>query len=101
MTFRVAPATLTFRDVTDVRLAVDFGNSGHQRNMNELSIAAISRTPVAGRTFGSKRQYYRWRIELNMPQGSEITFGASGYSQVLRAAPVLTDEQRLPATDRA
>ena len=101
VTFRVAPATLTFRAVTDVRIAVDFGNSGHERNINELSIAAISRAPVAGRTFGFNRQHYRWRIELNMPQGGEITFGASGYTQVLRAAPVLTDDQRLPATDRA
>ena len=33
--------------------------------------------------------------------GGEIGFCASGYSQVLRAAPVELDEQRLAPADRA
>lgn len=33
--------------------------------------------------------------------GGEISFGASGFSQALRAEPVLTDEQRLSPADRA
>lgn len=44
-----------------------------------------------------ERDYYRWRIELNLPQGGEIAFGARGFTQVLRAEPVLPDEQWLPA----
>ena len=35
------------------------------------------------------RPYYRWRIELNWPKDGHISFAASGFSQVLRAAAVL------------
>jgi hypothetical protein len=45
--FRVAPATLTFHDVTDLRIAIDCGDSGGQIALHPLSIAAI--TPRANR----------------------------------------------------
>ena len=44
--FRVAPAALTFHDVTDLRVSLDFGGSGHRQLLNELSIAAISQEPI-------------------------------------------------------
>ncbi len=47
------------------------------------------------------RTYYRWRIALNWPKGAEIGFGASGFTQKLRAEPVLLDAQRLSAAERA
>ena len=99
--FRVAPASLTFHDVTDLRIAVDFGDSGCQTAINELSIAAITRERVPDQKIRLDRPYYRWRIALNLPQGGEIAFGASGFTQDLRAEPVLVDEQRLPANARA
>ncbi len=99
--FRVAPATLTFHDVTDLRITVDFGDSGCQTAINELSIAAITRERVPDQKICLDRPYYRWRIALNLPQGGEIAFGASGFTQDLRADPVLVDEQRLPANARA
>ncbi len=99
--FRVAPATLTFHDATDLRIAVDLGGRGGQIALNELSIAGITRAPVADQKICLDRPYYRWRIALNLPEGGEIAFGASGFTQVLRAAPVLLDEQRLAAADRA
>ncbi len=98
--FRVAPATLTFHDATDLRIAVDCGDSGCQTALNELSIDAITREPVEDQKICLDRPYYRWRIKLNLPQGGEITFGASGFTQVLRAEPVLRDEQKLSAADR-
>ena len=91
VTFRVAPATLTFHDVTDARIAVDFGDSGHQTNINELSISAITRAQIADQKICLDRPYYRWRIALNLPAGGEIAFGASGYTLVLRAAPSSAD----------
>jgi hypothetical protein len=100
MRFRVAPATLTFHNVTDLRIAVDFGDSGGQTMMNELSIATITRAPVADQKICLDQTYYRWRIELNWPQGGEITFGASGLTQDLRADPVLLEEQRFSVLDR-
>ncbi len=44
--FRVAPATLTFHGVTDLRIAIDWGDSGHRNALHELSIGAIAREPV-------------------------------------------------------
>ena len=98
--FRVAPATLAFHDVTDLRIAVDWGDSGGRTALNALSIGAISREPVADQRVCLDRPYYRWRIDLNLPPGGGIAFGASGFTQTLRAEPVLLDEQRLSAADR-
>ncbi len=98
--FRVAPATLTFHDVTDLRIAVDCGDSGCRTALNELSIGAVMREPVQDQKICLDRPYYRWRIELNLPQGGEITFGASGFTQTLRAEPVLLDDQKLSAAGR-
>ena len=98
--FKVAPATLAFHDVTDLRIGVDFGDSDSRTAINELSIAGISRTPVDDKERFPNNDYYRWRIELNVPQGGEIVFGARGFTQTLRADPVVLDEQRLPAGSR-
>lgn len=95
--FRVAPATLTFHDVTDLRLAVDFGDSDCRNAINNLSIATITRAVVDDKQRFPEQDYYRYRIELSLPQGGEITFGARGFTQALRAEPVLLDEQWLPA----
>ena len=43
--FRVAPATLTFHHVTDLRLAVDWGDSGHRVALHELLLHGVD--PVA------------------------------------------------------
>ncbi len=99
--FRVAPATLTFHGVTDLRVAVDFGGSNYRTAMNHLSIAGITREPVPNQEGYPERAYYRWRMELNLPQGAEIAFGARGFPQTLRAEPVLLDEQWLAAAGRA
>ncbi len=95
--FRVAPATLTFHNVTDLRIAVDFGDSDCNMAINNLAIANLTRATVDDRQRFPDQDYYRWRIELNLPQGGEIAFGARGFTQVLRAEPVLLDEQWLPA----
>ena len=44
--FRVAPATLTFHEVTDLRIAVDFGASDCRMAINEMSIDSVARDPV-------------------------------------------------------
>lgn len=95
--FRVAPATLTFHEVTDLRVAVDFGASDCRMAINEMSIADVSRSPVDDKERFPDLPYYRWRIELNLPQGGEIAFGARGFTQDLRAAPEMFDQPRMPA----
>ena len=97
--FRVAPATLVFHDVTDLVVRLDMSGAVPLA-LNEWSIAAIGSSPAPHPGQAPALPYYRWRIALNLPSNGEIAFGASGYTQTLRAEPVLTDNQRLPATER-
>jgi hypothetical protein len=94
--FRVAPATLVFHDVSDLAIALDFADGGPPRTLNEPSIAAMSREPLPGHPMARAGPYFRWRIALNLPPGGEIAFGASGFTQSLRAEPSLVDQPRLP-----
>jgi hypothetical protein len=99
--FRVAPATLTFHGVTDPRIAIDFGQSGHQVALHAVSIDRIDREPVAEQKVHLDRPYYRWLVRLNWPQGGELAFGAWGFTQELDAEPIVTESQHLSAVARA
>ncbi len=98
--FRVAPATLVFHGVTDLKIAIDWGDSGDRTALHDISIDGITREPVPDQEGYPAREHFRWRIALNWPQGSAITFGARGFTQTLRSEPVLLDQQRLPAGPR-
>ena len=96
--FRVAPATLVFHHVTDLKIAFDMGGD-HVMTLNELSIDRITREP-APRREGAPHPNFVWRVALNDPQGGEITFGATKFTQTLRAEPVLLDQPRLHGSER-
>jgi hypothetical protein len=98
--FRVAPATLVFHGVTDLRIAIDWGDSGHRTALHEVSIDRIEREPVRDQKVYLDRRYHRWVIRLNWPRDGEIAFGAAGFTQTLRSDPVLVEEQRLSARER-
>jgi hypothetical protein len=68
--------------------------------LSPLSIASIAREPIKDQKVCLDRPYWRWRIALNDPQGGEIAFGASDFTQTLRAEPKLSSEQRLSGHDR-
>jgi hypothetical protein len=94
-TFRIAPATLAFRQVSDLRITLDYVSESAV--VAPVSIGEIRREP---RVYPNGFSSYHWRIELNWPSGL-IEFEASGFSQELRAEPVLTDVQFLPGRQRA
>ncbi len=98
--FQVAPATLTFHHAADLSVAVDCGDTGGQAALHEWSIDRITREQVRDQKVCLDRPYYRWRIDLNWPAGGVIGFAASGFTQVLRGAPVLSDTPRLPVSYR-
>jgi hypothetical protein len=98
--FRVAPAQLVFHGVTDLRISIDWGDSGFQVAVHGVSIAAVSRELVPDQKAHLDRPYYKWRILLNWPEG-EIVFGATGFTQTLLADPVLTDNQHLSPVERS
>jgi len=91
--FRVAPATLTFHDVSELKIAIDYQGAA----MTPLSLHGIERGIVEqpGAT-----SFQGWRLELNWPFNSSITFGGSGFTQVLRREPLLIDGQQLTVAQR-
>jgi hypothetical protein len=93
--FRVAPATLAFHGVTDLRINIDWGDDAFQVALREISIDRISREQVTHQKIFLDRPYYKWIIHLNSPRQGEIAFGAVDFTQTLRAAPLLTDKQCL------
>ena len=88
--FRIAPATLTFVDVLELRIEIDYAAIGFATTC--FSIAGIIREARGGST--------RWTLELNHPNGS-ISFIATGFRQVLRAQPMVTSSQSLTEHERS
>ena len=98
--FRVAPATLLFHGVTDPKIDLDCGRAASQVAVHPLAIDGIERELVEEQKVYLDRPYYRWRVRLNWPDGGEIAFGAWGFTQTLRAEPVVTARQCLSLTER-
>jgi len=98
--FRVAPATVVFHGVTDPKIDIDWGHSGFQAALHPMSIGKLERERIQDQKVYLDRPYYRWRICLNWPDGGLITFGAVGFTQTLRAEPILSQNQRLSRRER-
>jgi hypothetical protein len=92
--FRVAPATLTFHEMSDLQVALDY--AGPTAGICPFSINVIERTSIATAEGVSR---FRWRIEVNWPQG-ELSFHASGFTQSLRAPPIESSRQYLSLSER-
>ena len=98
--FRVAPAWLVFHGVTDLKININWGDSGFQVAPYAASIDRIEREPVRDQKVYLDQPYYGWRVKLNAPASGEVAFGAVGFTQTLHAEPVLTDNQRLSLRER-
>ncbi|MHC4441441.1 MAG: hypothetical protein ACYTF1_04220 [Planctomycetota bacterium] len=99
--FWISPATLTFHDVTDLKINVDWGDSGMQTILHEMYIYDIQREKVKDQKICLDQNYYRWTIQIDVPMsGDGITFGATGFTQILRDEPILADDQFLPPSKR-
>lgn len=93
--FWIAPATLTFHNVSDLRIAAEWGDSSLEMSVDRIERGPEKLSPNA------KVSLYDWRMTLNWPQaGGEISFESSGFTQTLRADPILSDEQKLPPSKR-
>jgi hypothetical protein len=101
MSFRIAPARLTFHGVTDLKLAIDWGQSGFQVVPAQVTINRISREQITDQKVFLDRPYYRWTIELHqtLTKGG-IEFGAVGFTQTLLADPVVKAQQSLTLRER-
>lgn len=99
--FKVAPATLVFHGVTDPRIGIDWGSSGFQSSIHDVSIGEITREQVHNQKVYLDRPYYQWTINLNWPNGGTICFGAVGYTQTLLSEPIMSVKQRLSLKERS
>jgi hypothetical protein len=94
MRFSILPVALVFREVTSLRMTLDYATP--TAAMGPFSIRAIER-----RT--ERRQRYTallWNIVISWPSG-EITFEAPGYEQRGAGKPILADQQCLRPQVRA
>ena len=100
--FKVAPATLTFHGITDLKMHMDWGDSGFQTShVGGTPILEIKRELVREQKVYFDRPYYQWRIQLASPhQKSFVSFGAWGFTMVLRKAPIPIQQQYLPLDER-
>jgi hypothetical protein len=92
--FRLAPATLTFHRVSDLAVNLDYAQP--TAALAPASIAEISREP---HIYPNGYKSFRWSITINWPTGA-ISFLAEGFTQVLRASPVVCDQQCLSPAQR-
>jgi hypothetical protein len=91
--FRLAPATLTFREVTELRIELDY--QGVSAGLVPFSIDGISREDGVVATESPRR----WTVNLNWPRGL-LAFRASGFTQRLRAPLRVSGEQCLGHAER-
>lgn len=92
--FRIAPAILSFHEVSGLKLELDY--LAVSAGMTPFSIGQISRETV---TYTTGYNSYRWSISINWPEGF-ITFEAPAFTQSLLAAPVVSADQVLPVSVR-
>jgi hypothetical protein len=69
--FRIAPASLTFVNVSDLKIQIDYAAASAA--LGPFSIGDVKRTPM---TFPTGATIFGWTIELNWPPGF-ISFEAS------------------------
>ncbi|MCA9077021.1 MAG: hypothetical protein KDA93_18485 [Planctomycetaceae bacterium] len=92
--FRIAPALLKFRDVSDLRIKLDYRKSGAA--VMPFSIAGIERELLPS---PQNSHSYRWAIEVNWPTGS-ISFDSPGFAMNLTGPVTETDQQCLSPSER-
>lgn len=91
--FLIAPAILTFHEVNDLKIALDYATP--TAALVPFSIDHIERR-IEQR---SRYDAILWKVAINWPVG-EITFEANGFTQTLRAEPILKDQQSLSEKER-
>ena len=92
--FRVVPVTLTFHDVTFLRISLDYATP--TAGLVPFMIHGIERR-------SEQRPRYLaqvWKIDISWPLG-EITFESRGFTQEARGSAILSKGQCLSASERA
>ena len=92
--FRVAPARLAFREVTKLRLSLDYATVG--AGFVPFQLDGIERKDIR---YAGDYSSYSWTIEINWPDGS-ISFDSPGFTQQLTGPIVESGSQSLSPSQR-
>ena len=91
--FRILPATLTFKEVFNLRITLDYATP--TAALGPFSIHAIEKHIEHRERYDAEI----WTILINWPKG-EISFEAQGYEQRGTSTPVVCDDQYLTPDKR-
>lgn len=91
--FRIIPATLTFFEVTNLKLRIDYATA--TAGLTPFSIAGLQRTSEPRERYVAQV----WTMPLNWPHG-EISFEATGFEQIGRGSPLISAQQCLKDEER-
>lgn len=95
--FRVARCDLRFTDVTDLKVDVDWGESGYTTAVAGTSIDRIDRHLVA--TTLRVPAYYHWNVVMNDGR-SRVSFGASSMLPEIKGESIEVPRQYLNDSER-
>ena len=108
--FLVAPATLTFSDVVDLQIHLDWGDGSIYEKQphgviscpsGELIINDFTRSSYTDPLYADgPRPYFQYELTFWEPEGSRISLGAKDFKIVSRQVPVRTKEQTLEPAQR-
>jgi len=91
--FRIAPATLEFREVTNLKITLDYETP--TAGLTPFSLDRIERR----RERRDRYEAILWTLAVNWPVGG-ITFEAKGFRQFLRGPAVVSSQQHLTVEAR-
>lgn len=97
--FKVVPARLIFSNVTDLRLSIDWGNSGFRNSHAGMAIVGLTKTAVEQGRCDNEPEYFHWAFEFTDEQ-EQLELGASGYRLEYLADPVWSQEQYIERSER-
>lgn len=93
--FRIAPAVLEFREVSNLRMIIDYANPCAA--IGPFSLDGIERETI---TYPTGSQSYKWTIDINWPSG-DISFESPGFSMSLCGPSIETHKQYLDKSTRS
>ena len=93
--FRLVPSNLLFHEVTNLIISINYAAASAA--VQPITIHEIHRD-----VFSSPNGYssYIWKIEINWPSNSFISFRSSGFSQTSRKEPITSGCQYLSVSER-
>lgn len=94
--FVLAPADLVFHEVTDLVVSIDYASCSAA--LQPMMIDQIHRERYS---YPNGHSSFSWRIDINWPQNSFLSFHSPLMSQDLRGQPISSGAQYLTPVERA